>query len=155
LAVTVRFASNLALLLLGQLLTLSAFAFGYRTVSGIALGVGCIAVLTVLGGFATAGRGSLQRGIDVLVLAGGAWTIVASRVFAGPALNKWLSVADGAMLLCLGLCGLIAHEGGVERDLRRSRGSGADGRETNGAGRGAFVGPGGRVPSPVVPERAA
>lgn len=135
-SLTLRFASNLLALVLGESLTLAAFAFGRSATAAIGLGAGAAVIVAVLAGFATAGRGAGQRTLDLVTVLGAAWTVVAARVFSGGTL-KWLCVADGLLLLGLGLIGLVAHEASLERRLLIPA---RDGRALNGA-----------VPGPGVP----
>lgn len=113
-----RFGTDLLLLLAGATLAALALVLDPAATGWIALGTGCLAVVTALAGFATSGRGAPQRVIDVCMVLLGGWTIVASRTFGG-ATVKWLSFGGGAGLVALGAVGLIAHEALMERALRR------------------------------------
>jgi hypothetical protein len=115
---TSRFVSNVTVLLAGAFLVSASFAFDAETTGWLALAVGCLTTLTVLGAFALRGRGTPQRAFDVCVLVTALWTVVASRVFAGAEL-KWLSFASGAVMALLSFAGLIVHEVLMEMALAR------------------------------------
>jgi hypothetical protein len=122
-----RFTSNLVCAVAGGLLLVVAFAFSPATGGWLALGGGCVALVTVLGAFAVHGRGPPARTVDALLAIAAAWTIVASRVFDGRTL-RWLSFADGAALCSLAVVGLIVHEALVRREVRVLRSLGATAR---------------------------
>jgi hypothetical protein len=122
-----RFVSNVLVLLAGAVLVPFALAFSPGTASWVGLGAGCFVVLTTLAAFPARGRGSGQRWLDVLVVMVGAWTIVASRVFDGPAL-RWLMFAGGCAFAALGLGGLVAHEVRMQLAVRRMQRATGDGR---------------------------
>jgi membrane protein YdbS with pleckstrin-like domain len=71
----------------------------------------------------------VQRFLDVAVALLAAWTIVASRTFAGGA-EKWLMFSAAATAALLAVHGLIAHEVVMEVSLRRA----AERDSTTGAG---------------------
>lgn len=75
-------------------------------------------VLTLLCSFALRGRGVAQRSLDGLLLVLAAWTIVASRCFGAPQL-KWLTFANGATFVLLGVIGLVLHETLTQLELAR------------------------------------
>jgi hypothetical protein len=112
-----RFTSNLLLAVLGGALATFSLVFGPGVTRWVALGTGCAAVVITLAGFATRGRGPGQRSLDVIVVALGAWTIVASCAFTVHTL-RWLSFSEGAALALLGVSGLISHQVLVARELR-------------------------------------
>ncbi|MGI8428158.1 MAG: hypothetical protein ACR2OB_02395 [Solirubrobacteraceae bacterium] len=112
-----RFFVNLAVMVAGWLLLLGAVAFRFAVVGWLALAAGCVVLVTVLVGFACAGRGALQRALDGGMALAGAWTIVASCSFGGATL-KWLSFSEAALFAALGLGGLILHEIQLESGLR-------------------------------------
>jgi hypothetical protein len=142
---SMRFASNLVLAVLGGLLVILSLKFGLATTRWLALGGGSAAVLVTLVAFATRGRGATQRSIDVTVALLGGWTIVASGAFAGATL-RWLTFSEAAALGALAAAGLIAHELGMQQELRDA----AEAAEPAAARR-ATVPPG--IPHPV-PARA-
>lgn len=113
-----RFASNLAVLLLGAGLATASFAFAAGTVSWLAFAVGATVVLTIAAGFAMRERGVAQRAFDAGMLLVAVWTIVSSRVFHGVA-EDWLAFASAATLVLFAFAGLVVHEVLVELALRR------------------------------------
>jgi hypothetical protein len=116
--VTSRFASNLTILLGGTFLACASFAFPPSVVGWLAFGAGCLAALTVLCAFAARGRGVPQRVLDACTFLLAAWTIVASRCFAGNT-EKWLSFASAVTMVLFAFVGLIVHEVLVELALAR------------------------------------
>ena len=76
----------------------------------LALAVGCAwVVMAVLWAFATRGRGRAQRVLDAAVLLVGGWSIIAGRAFR-LATVKWLTFADGVLLITISLIGLVSSE---------------------------------------------
>ena len=106
---TARFSSNLLTLLAGVFLLAASLGFRPAVIGWLALAVGCLVVIAVLCAFATRGRGRAQRVLDVATLLVGGWSIVAGRAFP-PATVKWLTFADGVLLITISLIGLVAHE---------------------------------------------
>src|SRR5579884_3270729 len=76
-----RYLSNLALTLAAAFLVVAEFAFSLTTAAWLtfALGIGFVAIS---GFMLIAGRSLVQRSIGGISLLIGAWTIVASLVFA-------------------------------------------------------------------------
>jgi hypothetical protein len=108
-----RYLTNAALIVAGAFLVVASQAFGVSAFEWIMFGIGVIAVLT--GGAAIdRSRGVGQRGLDGTIAVLGAWTIVASLVFAGSTVI-WLGFASGVALFALGLLGLTLHELSTER----------------------------------------
>jgi hypothetical protein len=124
---TARFASNLLVLLGGAFLACASFAFGANVVGWLALALGALLALTVLGAFATRERGAAQRSLDVCVLVVAVWTIVSSRTFSGST-ESWLSFASGATMVLFAFAGLVVHEVLLELALSRRRAGHLDGR---------------------------
>lgn len=118
---TSRFISNLTVLLAGAFLVAASLGFGAGALAWLALGMGCVVVVTVLWAFARRGRGIAQRALDAVILVAGAWTIVASRTFHGSTL-MWLVFAAGALLTTLAFAALIVHEALLELAVRRAAG---------------------------------
>jgi hypothetical protein len=116
---TSRFVSNLLVLLAGALLTCASLGMSIEAAGWIGLGVGAITALSTLVAFAVRGRGLLQRLLDGVLVLLGAWTVVASRAFAGDGSLKWLMFSAGVALLALAVQGLIAHEVMLELALGR------------------------------------
>jgi hypothetical protein len=108
-----RYLSNLTLTLAAGFLVVAEFAFPVGTAAWLtfALAIGFVAVS---GFMLIAGRSIAQRAIGGVSLALGAWTIVASLVFA-PATVMWLGFASAVALVALGITGLTAHELTTER----------------------------------------
>lgn len=109
-----RYLTNLSLALLGGFLVVTSQAFAIGTFSWVMLGVGIAALVLTLPAIAFPSRGSVQRGLDYLCSLLGAWTIIASQVFAGATVT-WLGFASGIALVALGVLGLSAHELSSER----------------------------------------
>ncbi len=115
-----RFGSNLLSLLAGTFLVCCALAMRPDVAAWIGLGTGTLVALVTLCAFATGGRGVVQRGLDLVIMALAAWTIVASRTFEPGGTLKWLMFSSGAALVFLAVEGLIAHEVVAELSLRRA-----------------------------------
>src|SRR5437763_900442 len=109
-----RYLTNLVLALLGGFLIVTSQAFAVPTFSWLMFGVGIATLVITAPAVAMPRRGSAQRGLDYVFSLLGAWTIIASQVFAGPAIT-WLGFASGAALAILGVAGLTAHELSTER----------------------------------------
>jgi hypothetical protein len=116
---TSRFASNLTAILAGSFLVAAALGFAPAVLGWIALAVGSCLAATVLVAFAMRGRGIVQRLLDVAILVLCAWTIVASRAFAGQALH-WLTFASGVLLTTLAVVALVVHEALLELAIRQT-----------------------------------
>lgn len=114
---TSRFTTNIAVLLGGAFLVAASLGFGVAVLGWVALGVGIAVVLVDLVGFAVRGRGVAQRAFDACLLLVGVWCVVESRCFGGLAL-KWLTFADGVLLVIFSFAGLVVHEVMLERALR-------------------------------------
>jgi hypothetical protein len=108
-----RYLTNIALLLAGAFLLVTSQAFGVTVFEWLMLGVGVLAVL-LSAAIVAPGRGLPQRSLDGIIGILGAWTIVASMVFAGAAVT-WLGFASGAAFVALALVGLTLHELITER----------------------------------------
>ena len=108
-----RYLSNLALTAAAGFLVVAEFAFTLTTAAWLtfALAIGFVAIS---GFMLIAGRHIVQRAIGGLGLVIGAWTIVASLVFA-PATVMWLGFASAVALVALGIAGLTSHELTTER----------------------------------------
>lgn len=83
----------------------------------IVLGLGAAAVIAALSAFAVPDQGGGARTTEVLLVLTGAWTIVASRVFADPHVTRWLCFAGGVAIWTLGALGLVIHERLIEDRL--------------------------------------
>jgi hypothetical protein len=119
-----RFATTVLATAGGALLAVGAFVFAPGTERWIGLGVGAgVGAATVLAS-ATSGRGTVQRALDLILLPICVWALVSARTIelashgASPGLVKWLSFSAGATIFATGVIGLVAHELGVESDLR-------------------------------------
>ncbi len=108
-----RYLSNAALGVAGGFLVVASQAFTYPTFEWLALAIGIVAVV-LSAGIAIKGRGRVQRGLDLLTAAVGAWTIVETLVFSANT-NIWLGFASGAAFVALALTGLTLHELSTER----------------------------------------
>jgi hypothetical protein len=109
-----RYLTNLALALVGGFLIVTSQAFALTTFSWLMLAVGIVAVVTSAPGIVMRSRGAAQRVLDFAITLLGAWTIIASQVFAGEAV-MWLGFASGVALVALSVVGLSAHELSTER----------------------------------------
>lgn len=110
---TSRFLSNLTLAVLGGFLVVATMAWTGGTVVALTFAVGIAA--TVVGLAMLAGiRHRTQRGIGAITAALGAWTIVASLVFASGTVH-WLGFASALGFVGLAITGLVAHELHTER----------------------------------------
>jgi hypothetical protein len=114
-----RFGVFFAALNSGALIVISALSFRSSASAWITLGLASLALLAGLAGFAMPDQGGGPRLVEGLLVLGGAWTIIAARVFSGPHLIKWLCFADGVMIWALGGLGLLAHQLLSEGRLRR------------------------------------
>jgi hypothetical protein len=122
-----RFASNLFVLVAGVFLACGSFAFRPSVVGWLALGVGALIALVLLGAFAMRERGVAQRSFDACMLAVAAWAIVSSRTFSGPT-EAWLAFASSATMVLFAFAGLVVHEVLLELALARRRAAQPDGR---------------------------
>lgn len=108
-----RFMTNVSLMLAGGFLVVVSLVWSVSIFEWVMLGIGILAVL-VAGAVLDVGRGRIQRTLDGTIGALGAWTIVASLVFAGSTVT-WLGFASGLGLVALALIGLTLHELSTER----------------------------------------
>jgi hypothetical protein len=109
-----RYLSNITLALLGGFLIVTSQAFAPATFIWLMFGAGVATLVLTAPAVAIPARGATQRGLDYLFSLFGAWTIIASLVFAGATVT-WLGFASGGALLVLALAGLTAHELSTER----------------------------------------
>jgi hypothetical protein len=109
-----RYLTNTALVLLGGFLLVTSQAFAVEPFSWLMLASGIAALVIAAPAIAVASRGFAQRGFDYAVSLLGAWTIIASQVFAGTTI-VWLGFASGAALVALGVAALTVHELSTER----------------------------------------
>ena len=82
----------------------------------LALAIAIAVVLIVAVAQLDRSRGLLPRMLDGVVGVLGIWTIVASLIFAGPAV-MWLSFAEALGFVGLAFTGLTVHEIGTWRAL--------------------------------------
>lgn len=108
-----RYLTNAVLIVAGGLLVVASQAFGVSVFEWVMLGIGALAVVLGGGAFLDS-RGPAQNSLDVIIGVLGAWTIVASLVFAGATVT-WLGFASGAAFAALALAGLTLHELQTER----------------------------------------
>ncbi len=108
-----RYLSNAALGVAGGFLVVASQAFHQPQIEWLAFAIGIIAVV-LSAGIALKGRGNVQRGLDVLTLGIGAWTIVETLIFNGST-NTWLAFSSGAAFVVIALAGLTYHELSTER----------------------------------------
>jgi membrane-associated phospholipid phosphatase len=109
----IRYLYNIALGLAAGFLVVATQAFAPTTVAwltfAIAAGVTALSV-----GIAPLRTGLVQRVLSVASTVLGAWTIVASLVFA-PTTVLWLGFASALAFVGLAVIGLTAHELTTER----------------------------------------
>lgn len=108
-----RFLTNTALMLLGGFLVVVSLAW-VPSVFMWLMFAGGIAAVVLATAAALPGRGLAQRSLDGVLLILGAWTIVASLVFAGSTIT-WLGFASACGFVALALIGLGLHEVSTER----------------------------------------
>lgn len=119
-----RFFYNSLLALAAGFLVVATQAFAPVTVAwltfGVAAGITMAALVTI-----PLPIGMIQRGLSLLGLGLGAWTIVASLVFA-PTTVVWLGFASAIAFVGLAFAGLVVNELTTERivhslDISRER----------------------------------
>ncbi len=118
-----RFMSVLLFTVAGSTLAVGAFVFTPEAERwlGVGVGAGCVTLLAL--GFASRGRGTLQRVLDAVLLPVSVWAVVSALTIEQgmygpiPHLARWLGFSAGAGIAALGLIGLVAHEFGLEHDL--------------------------------------
>ena len=108
-----RFLTNTGLTILGAFTVVASMVWAPSTFMWLMLGAGIVAA-TLSGGAAIRRRGRSQRALDAVVGILGAWTIVASLVFAGSVVT-WLGFASGVAFVGLAIAGLTLHELLTER----------------------------------------
>ena len=108
----IRYLTNTAVLVAGAFLVVASQAFALSTFMWLMFGCG-IGALALGAASATTG-GVLRRGLDGAISVLGAWTIVASMVFAGATVT-WLGFAAGIGLFALAMAGLTLNELRTER----------------------------------------
>lgn len=106
--VNARFTCNFVVMTVGAGLLVCLFAFPVTTAGWIAVGVGAVAVVMALYGFASTDQGALQRVAEVLICLLGVWAIVAARVMHYE--GVWLLFGAAAGLAVLGAVGLLVRE---------------------------------------------
>jgi hypothetical protein len=112
-AMNSRYLTNIGLALLGGFLVVASQVWSAPVFMWIMLGGGALAI-ALASGAVIAGRGRTQRVLDGIVGVLGAWTVVASLVFAGTVVT-WLGFASGAAFVALAITGLTLHELSTER----------------------------------------
>jgi hypothetical protein len=119
-----RFGSAVCLTVIGAVLAVGALTLPAGTERWLAFATGCAVLVTVLAAFVVPRRGALQRAIDLPTVLVAVWLIVSARAIevagagSSPGAIKWLNLGGGAAICAFGLIGLLAHEWGLERDLR-------------------------------------
>lgn len=109
-----RFASNLLVAAGGVFLALVSRIWATGTIEWIGVGIGLGALLIGLYAAAMTARGTVERGVDLLIALLGAWTIASSFIYSG-ATRLDFALWEGVGLALLGAVGLIAHEQTTER----------------------------------------
>ena len=94
-------------------MVVASMVWSPTTFQWLMLGGGIAAVL-LSAALLISRRGVAQRSLDGIIGALGAWTIVASLVFAGSTVT-WLGFASGVAFVALALVGLTLHELFTER----------------------------------------
>lgn len=103
-------------LLAGALLLCAVFAFGAGTLGWLGLAGACLVLVVALASFPVRGRGGQQRLLDLLVVATGGWTVVASRAFTAGNLH-WLMFASAWAWLALGTLGIALAAADASRAI--------------------------------------
>jgi len=108
-----RYFSNLVLALIGGFLVVATMAFAPLTAAWLTFGiaVGATVISLYMVGFE---KTLPQRILGGLLAILGAWTIVASLVFA-PTTVVWLGFASAIAFVALAVAGLTIHELSTER----------------------------------------
>jgi hypothetical protein len=104
-----KYFTNLSIALLGGFVVVATQVFAITTAAWLALALGIAVVAISLASQVDRSRGVAQRGLDLLLIALGAVTIVFSRVFTGSAV-MWLSFAEALGFVGLAVAGLTVHE---------------------------------------------
>ena len=108
-----RYLTNIGLALMGGFLVVVSQAWSVSVFMWVMLGIGAVAV-ALSASVALPRRGGAQRILDGIAGLLGAWTIVASLVFAGSVVT-WLGLASGVAFVVLAVIGLTIHELYTER----------------------------------------
>jgi hypothetical protein len=108
-----RYLTNVALTIAGAFLVVASQAFAVSTFEWLMFGIGVLAVL-LAATIVLDSRGPAQNSLDGIIGILGAWTILASLVFAGSTVT-WLGFASGAGFVALAVIGLTLHELSTER----------------------------------------
>jgi hypothetical protein len=108
-----RYLTNIGLALMGGFLVVVSQAWSVSVFMWVMLGIGAVAV-ALSASVALPRRGGAQRILDGITGLLGAWTIVASLVFAGSVVT-WLGLASGVAFVVLAVIGLTIHELYTER----------------------------------------
>lgn len=108
-----RYITNVSLAVAGGFLVVVSQVFAAPTFEWLMFGIGILAVL-IGGAVGLSSRGLTQRALDAATGVLGAWTIVASLVFAGSTMTA-LGFASGLAFVALALAGLTVHELLTER----------------------------------------
>jgi membrane-associated phospholipid phosphatase len=108
-----RYLTNVSLALASGFLIVVSQAFAAPVFEWLMLAIGVVAVL-ISGAIVLRTRGRAQRALDAITGLLGAWTIIASLVFAGSVMTA-LGFASGLAFAALALAGLTLHELHTER----------------------------------------
>ncbi|HEX6763536.1 MAG TPA: hypothetical protein VF094_12115 [Gaiellaceae bacterium] len=111
---SLRFVTNVVLMLAGGLIVVCSQAFSAGLAGWIAFGIG-LGILAMVGAAQLdRSRGWAQEGLDGLAGGLAIWTVIAAVVFSGSPLT-WLVFAEGLGFVGLALVGIVAHELSTER----------------------------------------
>ncbi|HLH64348.1 MAG TPA: hypothetical protein VKV27_01480 [Solirubrobacteraceae bacterium] len=108
-----RYLTNIALAVMGGFVVVVSQAWSVPVFMWIMFAAGVLAIL-LAGSALLPRRGLAQRVLDGIIAVLGAWTVVASLVFAGSTVT-WLGFASGVAFVGLALLGLTLHELRTER----------------------------------------
>lgn len=108
-----RFLSNMALMLIGAFLVVVSQTWAPAVFMWLMFAGGIAAILLAASSLVP-GRGAAQRGLDGTLVVLGAWTIIASLIFAGSTIT-WLGFASACAFVGLAVIGLCLHEVSTER----------------------------------------
>src|SRR5262245_43212696 len=111
---SLRFLTNLGLLLAGGFLVVATQVFSSGVTGWIGLGIGLGILAAVGAAQLDRSRGLVQRGLDGVAGALAIWTVVESVVFSGATLT-WITLGSALGFAAIAAAGLIAHELVTER----------------------------------------
>ena len=115
---SVRFATNLLVLIAGGFVAVSTQAFDAATTGWIAFGVAVSILAVTAAAQRDRTRGIEQTALDAIIGLLAVWTVVASTVFGGATLTC-LSLGEALCFAGLAAVGLVANEASAEHAVHR------------------------------------